>query len=1351
MWNLATGNEIAPKSQWVSDYLFSSDGTTLILVDGLNVMICNTATGNIQHTIPTRMRLNVSNLPADPQSRRHGNKFPLALSPDGKTLVIADGPGRVLRFEVATGKEIAAPGFARDVADALAFSPDGKKLLAIGMSRVLLHDVEGKRPTVELPGNAIPDAKAEYETRLLATQFSGSSFNCVAYASDGKRVAAGFTNGVVAVWDTATARLLWQASTSDIPVRSVAFAQGDLTVVSAGRDGHVTWWNGATGQTQRNLDIVGRKAQPPKQTLNSAKDSECSFFVFGAGTRTAFAIRDWQYELEEWELASSKLRRKLNVTAFPADFSSDGRAMLTVGENAYHLIDLVEGKPLRSFACNGGCRFSPDCRAVAGIVNQDTVRFWDSRSGTVLASIQGHHGGFRTLAFSPDSKVLATCGGDGTILLWNTPALPPRIEQEQQPQGRKPISVPVEPNRKEELLLPTGATTRLGSSRLNNGSAIAGIRYLPDGASVFAMTLSDYHELECTAHLAVWHAVTGKLQSQTEINRQDFPMGYEYLAPPVIRLWQVSPDGKFIATFNLNGRNQELKKLHPFCVREVSTGKILPTVNWETGGVVSLQFAPDGKSLATACWDSIRLFDLATGRERRLGQFKSGEFQPRNAFFSPDGKILLAVGSDEKTQGEIRWWHLDHEGPINRFPFKAVGTPGSNSIVFAPDSKHIALFSSDTGDEKPHLILAGLETGKIVRDFGPQVEPNALLFFSPNGQQIASLGKETLRRWDLATGKEAPALQVSKNAYFQFSPDGKMFGIASQESLRTFDTATGTPLHTFPMAIVQTWSEQIGHSSNGAMGPFAFSPNGKTLATAARRTIRQWDVATGKEIEPTPNQGTIHSVAVSQDARFVAACTSMDIRVMQAATGQTVLLAPAWLDSQQKVVALTALALSADGRRLAAGGSDGTIALFDVQTSKRLSRNNVHDAAITSLTFSGDAKTLVSADLKFSTSFWDAATGGHLRKVHMPTPADIPKDPWMTKGLEDWHELFEGPYFFTGRRLRPVLSPQGDILALASQKSIDLFDAASAMQRGPGYARPNQGKYAISKDGRLLVVGPNWDEAFYRDFPLHLVDTATGADMRVVANFPEIRDFAISPDGKLLAACGPEGLRIWDTATGTFQAAFNGHLGVVTTVAFSPDGGTQVSAAQDGTLLLWDVAALLARPAKPDLSAADLKTLWDTMSSSDAIAAGDAMRRLVDHPRQATALLRGQLKAATAPKDTIAKLVADLDDAKPKTRASAMKELELLAEIAEPALQACLAATPTLEQRMRVTILLNRLGEPIKDPEKLRGLRAVEVLELLATPEAAEVLRTLTGGAEGDYVTREALAAYRRVSVRYSP
>ena len=95
---------------------------------------------------------------------------------------------------------------------------------------------------------------------------------------------------------------------------------------------------------------------------------------------------------------------------------------------------------------------------------------------------------------------------------------------------------------------------------------------------------------------------------------------------------------------------------------------------------------------------------------------------------------------------------------------------------------------------------------------------------------------------------------------------------------------------------------------------------------------------------------------------------------------------------------------------------------------------------------------------------------------------------------------------------------------------------------------------------------------------MYLIDLATGKELRIVANFPRMRDFSISPDGKLLAACSTDGLCLWDTATGAFQAARSGHRGLVTTVAFSSDGGALVSAAHDGTVLIWDVASLVAGP-----------------------------------------------------------------------------------------------------------------------------------------------------------------------------
>jgi hypothetical protein len=227
----------------------------------------------------------------------------------------------------------------------------------------------------------------------------------------------------------------------------------------------------------------------------------------------------------------------------------------------------------------------------------------------------------------------------------------------------------------------------------------------------------------------------------------------------------------------------------------------------------------------------------------------------------------------------------------------------------------------------------------------------------------------------------------------------------------------------------------------------------------------------------------------------------------------------------------------------------------------------------------------------------------------------------------------------------------------------------------------------MSQDGRLLAVACTVRGNSFSDQELvRLLDADRGAELRAFANLPGLTACCLSADRKLLAACGTNGLRLWDTATGTLLAEWGGHRGPVTCVAFSPDGGTLVSAALDGTLLVWDVAALSARPLKKELTKSDLETLWNQLASADAELTFQAMQRLADHSQQTAGLFRAKLKpAVSAPKERITKLVAALDDTRPITREAATKELTQLAELAEPALLACLSANPSLEQRRRLS------------------------------------------------------------------
>jgi hypothetical protein len=107
--------------------------------------------------------------------------------------------------------------------------------------------------------------------------------------------------------------------------------------------------------------------------------------------------------------------------------------------------------------------------------------------------------------------------------------------------------------------------------------------------------------------------------------------------------------------------------------------------------------------------------------------------------------------------------------------------------------------------------------------------------------------------------------------------------------------------------------------------------------------------------------------------------------------------------------------------------------------------------------------------------------------------------------------------------------------------------------------------------------------------------------------------------------------------------------------------------------------------------------------------------------------------------------MTDLDSDQFAVRAKATTELEQWSELAEAALRKALADQPSLEVRRRVQLLLERLDGPITSPERLRAMRAVEVLEHIDTPEARRLLEQLARGAPAALLTKEAKASLGRL------
>jgi dipeptidyl aminopeptidase/acylaminoacyl peptidase len=147
------------------------------------------------------------------------------------------------------------------------------------------------------------------------------------------------------------------------------------------------------------------------------------------------------------------------------------------------------------------------------------------------------------------------------------------------------------------------------------------------------------------------------------------------------------------------------------------------------------------------------------------------------------------------------------------------------------------------------------------------------------------------------------------------------------------------------------------------------------------------------------------------------------------------------------------------------------------------------------------------------------------------------------------------------------------------------------MPRGPFFRGPvfrNEQTLLFSPDGQSIVAARNslTDRGV---FVIGLWDVNTGRELGVMPDDPEriehtgmISCLAFSPDGRLLATASMDhSIRLWDFAGRRRLVTLQGHANEVWTLAFSPDGHTLASGARDGGVKLWTTN----RESKPNLLA----------------------------------------------------------------------------------------------------------------------------------------------------------------------
>jgi WD40 repeat protein len=978
-------------------------------------------------------------------------------------------------------------------------------------------------------------------------------------------------------------------------VGPIAFSRDSQLLASLGQTGPLTFWHVGTGKGLRTFALAAHEGWPQVTAFSADGRIAAALYVgpqAGERMKKAVAKDDLAVAAQVapvvpkqppppptvvviWNVVSGE---KLHVLKGPAgqqvflQLSGDGGRVVAAAGNwgqaaEVRIWDTTIGKEVlvkrKRLTGLRQVALSPDGKTVATISGDWTkpalLSFWDAESGKETLTLEGKTDGVDQVAFSGDGKLVIAAGG-GLREVQETMAIPESqtyevevettVDVEKEVDGKK-VTEKVKVKKKEQrqgtvyrtvtvkkVVGGADSSSRVWSTATGKllhtlsgcGGASPAVAVSPDGA-----LLARVCQGACSPGLEVW---------VFDLRRGQRVLVLPVPEPMFLSQLLFSPDGLHLAAAEGNGNRVVLWS--------ATGGRLLYQYDGHGGPITDLVFSPDGRLLSSygACNGSARVWAVRTGKERLVVQ-GTGGYGGYGAYGGKGMGSALAFSADGKRMTNQRSTSCGcyggyHGGCFGMYPGSGVSVwdRQTGKPIDPPKDVGQVLAISPDGTL---MVTAPTPTPSVPKPAGPEALPtpkvSRLGERATRSQPGSGVGTPAFAGWGSAEDRLKPGLQrsvLTALLLLQAPP-----GPDQSPQVKVRDARTGKEVCT--LAGLPAFGVTVG-----------FSPDSKHVLSFRRdwhpergenNEAKLWDARTGAVL--LTHAGASGVLTFSPDGTHLAS-VHMPPRPMFAPKKMP---APAPRDAKKD-----------EARLDRPEGGHFFIAHQDAPPPPMLKNG---------------PPPILSPQPEVR--LFDTASGKELSRLKSASP------------LENIQRLHFGP---GGKYLAVVGGPWG-------QQRLVVWDVAAGkevLSRGD-FA----GELAFSPDSALLALAvggksrqpmmgmpimalprmrPNGDDpatpAPVAAPPpeVKLFDLATGQAVLSLAGHKEqVAGLAFSPDGTRIVTTGGAtpgpGIHavgevlVREVRSGKVLATFTGHTGVVSAVAFSPDGTLLATGGFDGSVKVW--------------------------------------------------------------------------------------------------------------------------------------------------------------------------------------